>query len=76
MAESDAAMMGERRATNHPCAAGTVLRRVAAINDVPLPIMRKLCENTFHRLFGHASSCSLVVEKKEGRGWCIFDYEH
>ena len=53
MAESDAPM-GERRATNHPLAAGTVLKRVSAIKDVPLPIMKKICESSFRRLFGHA----------------------
>ena len=31
MAESDAPMVGERRATNHPWAAGTVFKRMAAI---------------------------------------------
>ena len=54
MAESDAPMVGERRATNHPWAAGTVLKRIAAIKGVPLPIMRKICESSFRRLFGHA----------------------
>ena len=41
--------MGERRATNHPWAAGTALKRVVAINGVPLPIMRKICETDFRR---------------------------
>ena len=54
MAESDAPMVGERRATNHPWAAGTVLKRIAAIKGVPLPIMRKICQSSFRRLFGHA----------------------
>ena len=54
MTESEAPMMGERRATNHPYAAGTGLKRVAAIKGVPLPIMRKICESSFHCLFGHA----------------------
>ena len=53
-AESDAHMVGERRATNHPWAVGTVLKRVATIKVVPLPIMRKICESSFCRLFGHA----------------------
>ena len=53
MAESDAPMVGERHATNHPWAAWTVLKRVAAIMGVPLPIMRKICESSFRRLFGH-----------------------
>ena len=39
--ESDAPMVVERRATNHPWAAGTVLKRVAAIKGIPLPKMRK-----------------------------------
>ena len=39
MTESDAAMARERRATNHAWAAGTVMKRVAAIKGVPLPIM-------------------------------------
>ena len=43
-----------RRATNHPWAAGAVLKRIAAIKGVPLPIMRKICESSFRRLFGHA----------------------
>ena len=51
MAESDTPMVGKRRVTNHPCA-GPVLKRVAAINGFPLPIMRKICESRFHRLFG------------------------
>ena len=51
MAESDAPMVVERRSTNHPWAAGTVLKRVATINGVPLPIMRKKCESSFRRLF-------------------------
>ena len=54
MAESDAPMVGERRATNHRWAAGTVLKRIAAIKGVPLPIMRKICQSSFRRLFGHA----------------------
>ena len=54
MAESDAPMVGERRATNHPWAAGTVLKRIAAIKGFPLPIMRKICQSSFRRLFGHA----------------------
>ena len=54
MVESDALMVGERRATNHPWAAGTVLKRVAEINGVPLAIMRKICESSFRRLFGRA----------------------
>ena len=53
MAESDAPMVGERRATNQPWAAGTVLKRIAAIKGVPLPIMRKICQSSFRRLFGH-----------------------
>ena len=53
MDASDAPMVGERRATNHPWAAGTVLKIIAAINGVPLPIMRKICESSFRRLFGH-----------------------
>ena len=54
MAESDAPMVGERRAANHLWAAGTVLKRIAAIKGVPLPIMRKICQSSFRRLFGHA----------------------
>ena len=54
MVESDALMVGERRATNHPWAAGTVLKTVAEINGVPLSIMRKICESSFRRLFGRA----------------------
>ena len=54
MAESDAPMVGERRATNHPWAAGTVWKRIAAIKGVPLPIMRNICQSSFRRLFGHA----------------------
>ena len=54
MAESDAYMVGERRATNHPWAVRTVLKRVAAIKEVPLPIMRKICESSFRRLFMRA----------------------
>ena len=53
MAESDAPMVGERLATNHPWAAGTGLKRIAAIKGVPLPIMRQICESSFRRLFGH-----------------------
>ena len=53
MAESDAPMVGERRATNIMWAAGTVLRRIA-ITGVPLPIMRNICESSFRRLFGQA----------------------
>ena len=44
MAESDAPIVGERCATNLPWAVGTVLKRIAAIKGVPLPIMRKICE--------------------------------
>ena len=54
MAESDAHMVVERHPTNHPWAAGTVLKRIAAIKGVPLPIMRKICQSSFRRLFGHA----------------------
>ena len=54
MAESDAPMVGERRATNHPWATGTVLKRIAENKGVPLPIMRKICESSFRRLFRHA----------------------
>ena len=43
MAESDAPMVGECRATNHPWAAGTVMKGVATFKGVPLPIMRKIC---------------------------------
>ena len=50
MAKSDAPMMGVRRATNHPLAAGTVLKSVATIKGVSLHIMRKLCENSFRRV--------------------------
>ena len=46
-------MVGERRATNHPWAARIVLKRVATIKGVPLPIMRKIYESSFRRLFGH-----------------------
>ena len=54
MAESDAPMVGwGRRATNHPWAAETVLKRIAAIKVVPLPIMRNICESSYRRLFGH-----------------------
>ena len=42
MVECDVPMVGERRAVNHPWAAGTVFKRVAAIKGVPLPIMRKM----------------------------------
>ena len=52
--ESDAHMVGERRATNHPWAAETVLKIVSAIICVPLPIMRKICESSLRRLFAHA----------------------
>ena len=55
MAESDALMVGERRATNHPWTAGTVLKRIATIKGVPLPIMMMICESSFRRLFGHAN---------------------
>ena len=44
MVLSDAPMVGERHATNHPWVAGTVLKRIEAIKGVPLPIMRKICE--------------------------------
>ena len=54
MTESDPPMAGERRATNHRLVAVTVLMRVATIKGVPLPIMRKICESSFCRLFGHA----------------------
>ena len=55
MADSDAPMVGECRATNDPWeAAGTVLKRIAAIKGVPLPILRKIWESSFRRLFGHA----------------------
>ena len=54
MAESDAPMVGERHATNYQWAAGTVLKRIAVINGVPLTIMRKICESSFRRLFGYA----------------------
>ena len=54
MAESDTPMVGERRATNHPWAAGTVLKKIEAIKGVPLPMMMKICESSFRRLFGHA----------------------
>ena len=54
MAESDAPMVGVRRATNRQWAAGTVLKRISAIKGVPLPIMRKICESSFRCLFGHA----------------------
>ena len=42
MTESYSPMMRERRATNHPCVSGTVLKRVAAIKGIPLPIIRKI----------------------------------
>ena len=54
MAESDVLMVGEHRATNHPWAAGTAFKRIAAIKGVPLPIMRNISESSFRRLFGHA----------------------
>ena len=54
MAESDSPIVGERRATNHPWAAGTVLKRIAVIKGVPLSILRNICESSFRRLFGHA----------------------
>ena len=53
--ESDAPMVGERRSTNHPWAAGTVLKRMAAIKGVPLPLMKKLSQDNFSRLFGATS---------------------
>ena len=40
--------------TNHPWAAGTVLKRVVAINGVPLPKMRMICRRGFRRLFGRS----------------------
>ena len=43
-----------RRATDLPWAAGTVLKRVATIKGVPLPIMMKICESSFRRLFWNA----------------------
>ena len=54
MAESDAPMVGGRRATNHPWAAGTVLKRGSAVKGVQLHIMRKICGSSFRRLFEHA----------------------
>ena len=39
MAESDAPMVGERRATNHEWSEGAVLKRVATIKGVPRAIM-------------------------------------
>ena len=54
MTESDAPMVGERRATNHPWETGTVLKRIAEIKGVPLAIIRKICESSFRRLFWHA----------------------
>ena len=54
MSESVSPMVGERRARNDPLPAGTVLKRIAAIKGVPLPIMKKICESSFRRLFGHA----------------------
>ena len=54
IAEINASMVGERRATNHPWAAETVLKRISAIKGVPLPMMRKISESSFRRLFGHA----------------------
>ena len=54
MAESDAPMVGERRATSHPWPARTVLKRVVTIKGDLLPIMRKICESSFRLLFGHA----------------------
>ena len=54
MDESDAPMVRERHATNHSWATGTVLKKIAAIKGVPLPIiMRKICESSFRGLFGH-----------------------
>ena len=53
MTESDAPKVGERRATNYPWAAGTVLKRISTIKGVPLPIMRKIRESRFRRLFGY-----------------------
>ena len=41
--------------SNHPLAAWDVLKRVATIKGVPLPIMRKICEGSSRRLFGHAT---------------------
>ena len=54
MTGSDALMVGERRATNHPWAAVTFLKRVAAVKCVQLRIMRKICQSSFRRLFGRA----------------------
>ena len=51
IAESDAPVVGECRVTNHPREAGTVLKRLSEIKGVPLPIMRKLCESSFRRMF-------------------------
>ena len=45
MVKSDAPMVGERRATNHPWAAVTVLK------GVPLPIMRNICEYMMSGVF-------------------------
>ena len=35
--------------------AGTVLKRIATIKGVPLPIMIMICESSFRRLFGQAN---------------------
>ena len=49
MTENDALMVGERRAT------GTVLKRAAAIKEITLPKMGKICDIRFRRLLGRAT---------------------
>ena len=73
-------MVGERRATKHPCAAGTVLKRVRAIKGIPLPIRRKMCESSSVVCSGAQGSSSLVWGEglmfRPGRGLNYFQVSH
>ena len=51
LVESDSPMIGERRSGNHPWVVENVLRRVAKLRSVPVPMMKRLVETGYRRLF-------------------------
>ena len=52
LVESDILMVRERRTSNHPWEASTIMARVASVNAIPTQIMAKLVRNNFFWLFG------------------------
>ena len=44
LVESDSPMIGERRSSNHPWVVENMLKRVAKLRSIPVPMMERLVE--------------------------------